>query len=189
MNRKLPFLFTLLLILLIGGGGAEQNDINLNVDSAGNTSLTLIIANSTIIEGDLIPTEFTCSGSGLNPEVSWQGIPTGTESLVFVIDDPDAPAGTFTHWIVYNLSPQNQFIPENFSPESSISGVKMGINSVQENNYFPPCPPSGQEHHYLFSLYALNSTVNGENLDRDHIDAAMEGHVIEYTRITTTFKK
>ena len=146
-------------------------------------------ANGTITDGSKIPLEYTCSGVGKNPAVSWNGIPNGTKSLVFILDDPDAPAGTFTHWILYNIPPTTDLIPEHYSNTPPDLGILVGINSGNENDYFPPCPPSGQEHHYLFSLYALNITDLGDNLDRKNIDSVMGGHIIDLAAISAGFKK
>lgn len=179
-------LITAVLLFLIIGLCIAGADI---LSSPNESALTLQIDNGSISNGSSIPSEFTCSGEGIQPDVSWDGIPPETKSLILILDDPDAPAGTFTHWIVYNISSDIHMIPEEFTAYPSSQGIIVGVNSALENDYFPPCPPSGQEHHYLFTLYALNSSVTGENLDREQIDAVINGHIIEKTNISAIFKK
>lgn len=159
-------------------------------DSSGQTSpFSFIIANGSIFEGCSIPDEYACTGAGKTPEIEWNSIPDGTKSLVFILDDPDAPAGTFTHWMVYNISPLIGEIPENADLKTIIPGVKTGLNSANNNDYYPPCPPAGQTHRYVFTLYALDTILSEDNLKRDEIDARMEKHVINKTFVSSVFRK
>ena len=109
------------------------------------------ISNSAFGSGQKIPDKYTCKGEGISPQITISEIPEGTKSLVLIVDDPDAPSGLWTHWIVYNMNPSVSEILENSVPD----GASQGKNSSNETKYGPPCPPSGT-HRYFFRLYALN---------------------------------
>ncbi|MGH2644536.1 MAG: YbhB/YbcL family Raf kinase inhibitor-like protein, partial [Chitinophagaceae bacterium] len=102
-----------------------------------------------------IPAKYTCSGEDINPPLIISGIPAKAKSLAFILDDPDAPNGTFTHWIMWNIYPQTKNIAENSVPRNAIQGE----NSAGQNKYFGPCPPSGI-HHYHFKIYALDTMLS-----------------------------
>ena len=131
----------------------------------------LIISSPEFIEGGLIPVKFGCDGQGLNPTLVIDNIPEGTQSMVLIMEDPDAPQGTFTHWVLFDIQPANSI------EEDSHQGVS-GVNSKGETGYTPPCPPSGT-HRYYFHLYALS---NGLNLrpgsDRQAVEDAMQPHIL-----------
>lgn len=119
-----------------------------------------------------IPAKYTCDGEKINPPVRIEYIPEGTQSLVIIVDDPDAPKGTFDHWIVWNIDPVS-FIEENSNPGLS------GLNSAGKTGYHPPCPPSGS-HRYYFRVYALHIWIDlDSNADRRKLEHAMEGHIVE----------
>jgi len=118
-----------------------------------------------------IPVKYACDGEGINPPLEMNNIPADAKSLVLIMDDPDAPKGLFTHWIVWNIPPNNM-IAENSNPGIS------GINSARKTGYHPPCPPSGS-HRYYFKIYALDTTLDLEAGEtRDALEDAMAGHII-----------
>lgn len=130
---------------------------------------------------DLIPAKYTCNGKDISPPLTWGPIPKGTKSLALIVDDPDAPMGTWDHWIIFNLPPETTGLKENIQtfPDS----VRFGKNSWNRNNYGGPCPPD-KEHRYFFKLYALNTMLNLQNgASKIAILQAMEGHVLEETEI------
>ena len=123
-----------------------------------------------------IPAVYTCDGRKVHPAFAVSGVPQGTRSLVFIIDDPDAPGSTFTHWVIWNIDPLIKEIPEGSIPEKS----QEGTNSAGSIGYTPPCPPpSGGQHRYFFTLYALDAKVglDGKATKTD-IENAMRGHVM-----------
>lgn len=101
-------------------------------------------------DGAAIPKRFSCDGANVSPAVRWHGVPEGTAALALVVDDPDAPSGTFTHWVVINIDPSAQGSAEGTPP----AGGQEITNDTGKASYFGPCPPSGT-HHYRFTLYAL----------------------------------
>jgi len=141
-------------------------------------------------EGEPIPERFTCEGENLSPALSWDGVVYGTLSLVVVVDDPDAPGGTFTHWLLYDLPRETQGLPEDLDtgPLRPVGGVQ-GTNDSGNVGYTGPCPPQGQTHTYVFTVYALRKgdleLESGASADEVH--AAIEGYVVAQGELTGTF--
>jgi Raf kinase inhibitor-like YbhB/YbcL family protein len=133
-------------------------------------------------EGEMIPVEFTCMGANVNPELNIDGLPANTESLAIIMDDPDAPKGTFVHWVIWNIPAQNK-IEEHTAP-----GMQ-GVNSKQENSYTGPCPPSGT-HRYYFKVYALDSKLTLPSTSgKEELLNAMKGHILASGELMGRFKK
>jgi Raf kinase inhibitor-like YbhB/YbcL family protein len=131
------------------------------------------ITSSAFQEGGNIPSKFTCDGGDSSPPLQIAEIPSGAKSLVLVVDDPDAPSGLFTHWIVWNISPQTNAIAEGSAPK----GVQ-GTSDFGKSGYGGPCPPSGT-HRYYFKIFALDRELNlPSGTKRNQLDAAMKGHVV-----------
>lgn len=107
----------------------------------------------------IIPSKYTCDGEDISPPLSWSDIPEGTKSLALISDDPDAPAGTWVHWVIYNIPPSVTSLPEGVPTDKKLSnGTLQGITDFKRIGYGGPCPPSGT-HRYFFKLYALNKKV------------------------------
>jgi Raf kinase inhibitor-like YbhB/YbcL family protein len=118
-----------------------------------------------------IPKKYTCDGDDINPPLKLEGLPDETKSIVLIVDDPDAPMGTWDHWIVWNIPPMEE-IPENVVP-----GVE-GMNDFQRQSYGGPCPPSGT-HRYFFKVYALKEKLNLDtNSRKSNVEEAMEGKIV-----------
>ena len=119
-----------------------------------------------------IPKKYSCDGEGTNPPLTIEGIPKEAKTLALVIDDPDAPGGTFDHWVVWNISPFTTKITEH-----SVPGIE-GLNSARKQGYTGPCPPSGS-HRYFFKVYALNTELNlGPKTTKRDLEKAMQGHIV-----------
>lgn len=138
-----------------------------------------------------IPSKYTCEGENLSPPLTISDIPNGTKSLVLIVDDPDAPNGTFDHWIVWNISPRIHAISEGARELfSSGSTAKQGTNHYNLKQYKGPCPPPGKPHRYYFKLYALNSMLNlHEGASKEEVEHAMREHIIEKAELIGTFKR
>lgn len=157
--------------------------------SAGPSG-TLNLAVDTLSPGAALPPLYTCTGEGKSPKVSWSGIPGGTKSLVLIVDDPDAPAGTFTHWLVYNIPPlSGELAPGQPNAKVLSNEAQQGESSTGERGYKPPCPPIGQTHRYIFRLYAADLYLTMPTADRAAITDALDGHILAKTEFTTTFKR
>ncbi|HVN28784.1 MAG TPA: YbhB/YbcL family Raf kinase inhibitor-like protein [Candidatus Binataceae bacterium] len=129
-----------------------------------------------------IPTRFTCSGADVSPPLSWSDVPDGTKSLALILDDPDAPSGTFVHWVVYDVHPT----VDGFK-EGEVEGVQ-GANSMRKAAYMGPCPPPGSPHHYHFRLFALDTLLNLEDApSAQQLRDAMQGHIKQSAELVGTF--
>jgi len=140
----------------------------------------LIVSSPAFKHGDFIPSEYTCDGSDVSPEIVIENVPTNAKSLVLINDDPDAPMGTWDHWILYNIPASNKVvIPKGIKPEKEFpNGMRHGINSWGRLGYGGPCPPSGV-HRYFFKVYALDVVLDiPPGATKQKILKAMEGHII-----------
>lgn len=132
-------------------------------------------------DGDNIPEKYTCKGENINPELQFDDVPTEAKALVLIMDDPDAPRGTFTHWLVYNMPPETRVIPENSAPPGM-----QATNGAGENKYIGPCPPSGI-HRYYFKLYALSRMLPNEIQTKEDLMNAMKGNILEEAELMGKF--
>jgi Raf kinase inhibitor-like YbhB/YbcL family protein len=142
------------------------------------------ISSSAFADGQSIPKKYTCDGNDTIPPLEFVGLPAGTKSLALVMDDPDAPGGTFDHWVVWNIPPETTAIAEGRAPK----GV-AGRNSFRKNGYGGPCPPD-REHRYFFKLYALNTTLNlPPSATKGDLEKAMTGHVAGEAQMMGRYKR
>ncbi len=129
-----------------------------------------------------IPRKFTCQGDDINPTLIISGIPKETKSLALIVDDPDAPRGTWIHWVVYNMPVLERI------EEDSIPGTQ-GVNSAGEFTYHGPCPPSGT-HRYFFKVYALDTELNlNAGIAKADLEQAIQGHVLDKAELIGLYKK
>ena len=130
----------------------------------------------------MIPRKFTCEGADVNPTLVIEDIPAGTKSLALIVDDPDAPMGTWVHWVVYDIPVVSRI------DEDSIPG-KQGMNDFRRKDYGGPCPPSGT-HRYFFKLYALDKELAlGERVDKKALEKAMQGHILDKAELIGLYKR
>ncbi|MCM8827649.1 MAG: YbhB/YbcL family Raf kinase inhibitor-like protein [Candidatus Omnitrophica bacterium] len=130
-----------------------------------------------------IPKKFTCQGEDVNPTLIIEGIPQDTKSLALIVDDPDAPMGTWVHWVVFDIEPTFNKIEEN-----SVPG-KQGINDFGKKDYGGPCPPFGT-HRYFFKVYALDRKLNlKEGITKKELEKAMQGHILDEAELIGLYKK
>lgn len=148
---------------------------------AGGTAMALTLTSPAFEEGALIPKKYTCDSEDYSPPLKWTDVPDNTRSFVLIVDDPDAPIGTFDHWLVFNIPADTHELEENLSqlPEST----KQGSNSWGKAQYGGPCPPD-REHRYFFRLYALDTQLDlPEGTSKEELHQAMEGHILEQTHL------
>jgi Raf kinase inhibitor-like YbhB/YbcL family protein len=139
-----------------------------------NAASPISISSPAFQAGGDIPAKFTCNGTNISPELQISGVPNEAKSLVLIVDDPDAPRGLFTHWIVWNIVPKTTRVAENAAP----AGAVQGMNDFGKRNYGGPCPPSGT-HRYFFKIFALDTKPELKpNARRAELDAAMRNHVL-----------
>ncbi|MCH7574406.1 MAG: YbhB/YbcL family Raf kinase inhibitor-like protein [Candidatus Marinimicrobia bacterium] len=148
------------------------------------------ITSNAFTEGGNIPARFTCDGDDISPELAWSGLPAGTRTLILICDDPDAPGGTWDHWVMFNIPAAVAGLPEDAKrQEVSGQGSVEGTNSWGKTGYGGPCPPAGT-HRYYFKLYALDSalTLDSTAAKKD-VEQAMEGHVLGQAQIMGRYSR
>ncbi|MEJ2009812.1 MAG: YbhB/YbcL family Raf kinase inhibitor-like protein [Acidobacteriota bacterium] len=140
-------------------------------------------------QGRAIPRQFTCAGDDISPALRWTAPPPGTRSFVLIVDDPDAPAGVWTHWVVYNLPALVREIPENVPKQDELPGGGLqGLNSFGKVGYGGPCPPPGKAHRYFFHLYALDTMLSLKaGAGKQEVLDAAKGHVRARTELMGRF--
>ena len=149
-------------------------------DKPGAKPMSIILTSSAFKNGETIPEKYTYNGGNISPELSWDSIPEGTKSFALIADDPDAPRGTWVHWVIYNLPAGSKELQEHVSKaESMQNGSKQGINDFGKTGYDGPCPPPGSPHHYYFKLYALDCKLGlKSNAKKSDLVDAMKGHIL-----------
>jgi hypothetical protein len=134
--------------------------------------------------GKLIPKKYTCDGQDINPPLTIEGIPKEAKTFVLAVDDPDAPSGTFDHWIVWNISASASKIGENTVPGTE------GMNSARQQSYMGPCPPSGMQHRYFFKVYALDTELSlGASSRKKDVEKAMQGHILAKGELVGLYRR
>lgn len=138
--------------------------------------------------GGMIPSKYTCDGSDISPPLIWGKLPSEAKSLVVIMEDPDAPAGTWDHWMLFNISPNIHGLPENINKNLPL-GAKFGKNSWKRNDYGGPCPPNGM-HRYFFKLYTLNTILElNEGVDKVTLQNAMKKHIIASAQLIGKYQR
>lgn len=168
----------LLGILLLLAPACSNRD-GATAESEAEVSMTIELTSPAFGQGEAIPTKYTCDGEDISPPLQWQNLPDGTESLAFIMDDPDAPRGTWVHWVLYDIPAAASELPENVAPANTVpGGGSQGTSSFRRVGYDGPCPPGGS-HRYFFKLYALDSRLDlAAGATKEQLLAAMEGHIL-----------
>ena len=153
---------------------------------SSETEINMNLTSSAFANGQPIPVKYSCKGADVSPVLAWDQAPAGTQSFALIMDDPDAPMGTWDHWVLFNIPPQTLSLPEDFQPAAP---VIVGRNSSGQSRYGGPCPPSGT-HRYFFRLYALDSTLSlSSKASKGDVLSAMQGHVLGMAELMGTFSK
>ncbi len=158
------------------------------------TAMALEISSPAFSAQASIPARYTCDDKDLSPALNWRGVPGKARSLVLIVDDPDAPdpaapKTTWVHWVLYNLPPDSQGLPESVTPADLPPGTRQGLNDWKRTGYGGPCPPIGR-HRYFFKLYALDVVLPfTEPLTKAALLDAMEGHVLDEAVLMGTYQR
>lgn len=156
--------------------------------------MTLELRSSAFDDNGEIPGRCTCDGDGRSPPLAWSDVPPETESLVLIVDDPDAPDPkapkmTWVHWVLYDIPPTVSNLPEGASPSRLPPGAKEGVNDWKKKGYRGPCPPVGR-HRYFHKLYALNTSLPGLGRPtKAQLESAMRGHVLAEAQLIGTYER
>jgi Raf kinase inhibitor-like YbhB/YbcL family protein len=165
---------------------------NLGVSANSATGkATMQITSTAFREGQPIPEEYTCDEKNASPPLQWTGAPESTKSLVVIADDPDAPVGTWVHWVLYDLPPSVSALPEGLpKSQHTPQGAKQGLNDFKHLGYGGPCPPPGKPHRYFFKLYALDTVLNLRPGSRKQdVERAMDKHVLAEGHLMGTYQR
>ena len=148
------------------------------------------IASKAFEEGGMIPARYTCDGENISPPLEWEDMPSGTKSFALISDDPDAPAGTWVHWVVYNIPAEMTHLDASIRPEKELSnGVRQGKNDFTHIGYGGPCPPSGT-HRYYFKLYAVDRALDVQpGATKARVLEAIKGHVLAEAQLMARYRR
>lgn len=159
--------------------------------AGGKAAGSFALTSTAFASGAEIPEQYTCKGADISPPLQWSGAPAKTASFALIMDDPDAPAGVWVHWVMWNLPRSAHALPGNVDKREQLDdGTRQGTNSSGKIGYNGPCPPGGQTHRYFFRLYALDAKLElATTASRAELDAAMKGHVLAQTEYMGTFHR
>jgi Raf kinase inhibitor-like YbhB/YbcL family protein len=152
--------------------------------------MTIKIKSSAFTEGGMIPRQYTCDAEDVSPDLAWTGVPEGAKSLALICDDPDAPMGTWVHWVLFNLPPDTSELHAEIPSEKTLrNSARHGKNDFGKLGYGGPCPPSGT-HRYFFKLYALDTVIDLKSgITKAQLLAAMEGHILDDGQLIGKYKR
>jgi hypothetical protein len=158
-------------------------------DRTGKDQMQL--TSTAFTEGAAIPTKYTCDAKNVSPPLKWSSVPAGARSLALIVDDPDAPVGTWVHWVLYDLPPTTSELAEDMPKSQYIAnGAKQGLNDFRHLGYGGPCPPHGKPHRYFFKLYALDVLLDLKpGLTKKDIEQALEKHILAQARLMGTYQR
>jgi len=179
------YLVIAIIITIVVAGGFLLN-FYLKHPQTDSLPLThMEIKSSAFTHNQKIPSKYTCDGDNINPPLTFSNVPKEAKSLVLIVDDPDAPAGTWVHWLLWNLKPDTSGINENTVPAGSVSGT----TSFGNFKYGGPCPPSGT-HRYFFKLYALDATLSLEpRAAKQDLEQAMKNHILTQAELIGLYNR
>lgn len=152
---------------------------------------TFTLSTPAFASGAAIPDPYTCSGVDISPVLSWTDQPAQTTSFALIMDDPDAPAGTWVHWVIWNIAAKTQLLPKDIAKSGTLpGGASQGRNDFGKVGYNGPCPPPGKTHRYFFRLYALDAKLTLQaGATRQQLDSAMKDHIIGKAEHMGTYRR
>ncbi len=153
--------------------------------------MALSVKSTAFAEGNPIPKKHSCQGSDVSPALSWEGIPAEAKSIALIVDDPDAPGGTWVHWLAYNIPATLRGLPEAVPDQRVLdNGIRQGKNDFGKIGYGGPCPPPGPVHRYYFKVYALNSVLEVEaGATKAQLETVMKSRILAEGRLMGTYRR
>src|ERR1039457_5842209 len=179
------------LVLLLGTVGGSTLASQSHPSAGGRSSMALVLKSTAFAPGAVIPKKHTCEAADVSPALEWSGTPARTVSSALIMDDPDAPAGTWVHWVLWNLPASAHELPEAVTKQDQLGdGTRQGRNSSRKIGYNGPCPPPGKPHRYFFRLYALDEKLELEpGASSSDLQEAMKGHVVGEAEYMGTYRR
>lgn len=192
--RMVYYVFMLIFVFFIIGCSAKQDNDNIDIRKLEPNYISkgqqnqevenMKLLSKSFQDNSPIPPKYTCDGEDINPGLLVKDVPKNAKSLALIMDDPDAPRGTFVHWVVWNINPSINEIKEGIEPDGL-----QGITGFARMGYGGPCPPSGT-HRYFFKLYALDIKLDlVEGSSKEDLEDAMEGHILAEAQLMGTYKR
>lgn len=153
--------------------------------------MALTVTTKAFSPGGAIPKNYTCDGTDTSPDLSWSGIPAGVQSFALIADDPDAPVGTWTHWLIWNIQAQSMGLPKGVPKGETLGdGTRQGRNDFRRIGYGGPCPPPGKPHRYFFKVYALDAKLDLKSgATKNELERAMNGHVLAQAELMGKYER
>ena len=184
---KCTLLFSILFLL----AHATVTLSSAHGQTKGAASMSFTLHSADFANGAEIPKQFTCSGEDRSPALEWKDAPAGTKSFALIADDPDAPAGTWVHWVIYNIPATATGLSGGVQKKDKLAdGTLQGRNDFGKSGYNGPCPPPGKPHRYFFKLYALDEVLNvGTGLSKAGLERAMDKHTLGHAEWMGTFRR
>jgi Raf kinase inhibitor-like YbhB/YbcL family protein len=193
---KTMFFYLFFLMVLSFGGNLilAQDEVKDQSSETQEGKMNFSLKCQSFKDGEKIPEKFTCDGQDYSPALEWENPPQGSKSFALICDDPDAPVGIWIHWVIYNLPGSVSGLPENVDKKQkvltgSLQGTIQGMNSWNRLGYGGPCPPGGSPHRYYFKLYALETQISREGLDKKQLLSAMEGHIFGEAQLMGRYQR
>jgi len=190
MTRKLSPIFAVICAMLLAGCSNHVQQPASATPARATDAATMLLSSDAFADGQAIPDKYTCHGQDISPPLHWSGAPAGTKSIALTCEDPDAPMGTFTHWVIFNVPATTSGFSESVAKTATLpDGSRQGKNSFGNIGYNGPCPPGGKAHHYIFKVYALDATVTLDSgAGKDALLNAITGHILAQAQLTGTFQ-
>jgi len=181
--KQITFLCFVLVIILSSCSSTDaETPTQISVTEA---AMSMEFKSDAFASGQSIPAKYTCTGKNISPSLAWSNAPAGTQSLALIVDDPDAPMGTWVHWVLFNIPSNITSLPES----ADTSALAVGKNSSGNLRYDGPCPPSGT-HRYFFKLYALDSALSlSPGATKEQLLKETQGHILVQGELMGTFSK
>jgi Raf kinase inhibitor-like YbhB/YbcL family protein len=187
---KVTSLFLLVTCLALVVSGCGLTPTPTTMPEKGDQAMAFELTSTVFAQGEPIPLKYTCDGEDVSPPLEWGDPTQGTQSFALISDDPDAPVGTWDHWVLYNLPGEARSLPEAVPPDAELpDGSRHGQNSWRRLGYGGPCPPSGT-HRYFFKLYALDTTLDlASGANKKQLLQAMEGHILGQAELMGVYSR
>ena len=188
LKHSVAKLAALLLVGTVDGGMVAAQS---HPPAGGRSSMALVLKSSAFAPGAEIPKKHTCEAADVSPALEWSEAPARTVSFALIMDDPDAPAGTWVHWVLSNLPASVHELPEAVAKQDQLGDrTRQGRNSFRKIGYNGPCPPPGKPHRYFFRLYALDEKLDlAAGASSSDLQEAMKGHVIGQAEYMGTYRR
>ncbi len=184
---------TALILLSVGllVAGCRSRTDSPPSPSPGEARPGLVLASPAFASGEPIPRKYTCDGDDVSPPLTWTNAPTATQAFALVMEDPDAPGGTWDHWVIFDIPGHASGLSQAIPPEPRLpDGSIQGVNSWGQVGYGGPCPPEGRGHRYFFRLYALDTRLElGAEISAARLMEAMEGHVLAQAELMGVYRR